>query len=171
MEQLQYPIGRFKLPDEINQTTLIKGIETIKELPSVLKEKVIHLSDDELNLSYRDGGWNVRQLIHHIADSHMNSFIRFKLALTEDAPTIKPYDEKGWAELSDSKGDISSSLFIIEGVHVRWGNLLSSIEQVDFNKVFIHPEIGRISLSMALLLYEWHGKHHLAHIDLAMNIK
>ncbi|MBM7661914.1 hypothetical protein JOC85_002721 [Bacillus mesophilus] len=171
MEQLQYPIGKFKLQDEIYENTIITAIKAITELPNELKKMVIHLSEHELSLSYREGGWNVRQLIHHIADSHMNSFIRFKLALTEEDPTIKPYDEKSWAELSDTQGGISSSLSIIEGVHERWGNLLSSLEQEDFNKAFIHPEIGRISLSTALFLYEWHGKHHLAHIDLAVNKK
>ncbi|WP_456279134.1 YfiT family bacillithiol transferase [Bacillus sp. AK128] len=171
MEQLKYPIGRFQVPSDINEQVISTGIESIKQLPIVLNEKVVNLTDEQLDLTYREEGWSIRQLVHHIADSHMNSLIRFKLALTEDAPTIKPYDEVQWALLPDSHIAIHSSLRIIEGVHERWTTLLQSLKHDDYSRVFIHPELGQVPLSTALFLYVWHGNHHLAHIDLAIQPK
>jgi hypothetical protein len=122
------------------------------------------LSDAQIDTPYREGGWTVRQLVHHIFDSHANSYIRFKLALTEDWPTIKPYDEAAWARLADSRGPIDGSLTLIDGLHGRWVALLESMAEEDFQKGFVHPERGRQKLGTTLALYDWHSRHHTAHI-------
>jgi hypothetical protein len=122
------------------------------------------LSDAQLDTPYREGGWTVRQVVHHIADSHANSYVRFKLALTEDWPTIKPYDEAAWARLADSRLPIDSSLVFVESLHARWVALLSSLSETDFERGYNHPESGRKTLSLALAHYDWHSRHHTAHI-------
>jgi uncharacterized damage-inducible protein DinB len=161
---LSYPIGKF-------DKTLIDGlrrpanIQTITELPARMREAVNGLNEEQIDTPYRPGGWTVRQTVHHVADSHMNSLIRFKLALTEDEiPTIRPYYEDRWAELADSKLPIDVSLNLIDGIHQRWTSLLSSMSDEDFNKKFNHPETGEWTLDGALALYAWHSKHHTAHI-------
>ena len=164
LEVLRYAIGRFtsaasNLPDL--RTT---QIETLRLLPERLRAAVNGLSDDQLDTAYREGGWTVRQVVHHVADSHANAYIRFKLALTEDWPVIKPYREAAWAKLADSRLPIEVSLGLITGVHVRWVALLESLTEEDFQKGFAHPEMGRVSLIRALALYEWHSLHHTAHI-------
>lgn len=138
---------------------------TITELPETLAQAVEDLSDDQLDTPYRPGGWTVRQTVHHVADSHANSLIRFKLALTEDEPpTIRPYYEDRWAELGDNKLPIGVSLNMLESIHTRWVALLDSMSEDDFGKTFIHPETGPWTLEGALALYAWHSKHHTAHI-------
>ena len=160
----RYPIGRFKPAASSDAATRNEHIHTVSLLPAQLRAAVSGLSDAQLDTPYREGGWTVRQLIHHVADSHANSFIRFKLALTEDWPTIKPYDEAAWARLADSTLPIDPSLAIIEALHERWVGLLESMTDDDFKKGFIHPENGRQDLAKALAIYEWHGRHHTAHI-------
>lgn len=166
LEQLKYPIGRCALPAEITEAVRAEWIAEIAALPGLLREAVRGLSREQLDTPYRDGGWTVRQVVHHLPDSHMNSFIRFKLALTEEKPTIKPYDEARWAELPDSQGaPVEPSLTLLEGLHARWIKLLEGISETDYARVFVHPESGReIRLDQNLGIYAWHGKHHLAHI-------
>ncbi len=164
LDNLRYPVGRFT-PAENTANTRAENIRMIGLLPKRLSAAVAGLSDAQLNTPYREGGWTVRQVVHHLADSHANSVIRFKLALTEDWPTIKPYDEKAWAELPDSKSlAIDSSLRFIAAMHERWAGLLESMTEADFERGFEHPERGRQNLATALAIYAWHGRHHTAHI-------
>ena len=159
---LRFPIGKF---DIANFPSRSENVETIAELPLKVGTAVDGLSDEQFDTPYRPDGWTLRQTVHHIADSHMNSIIRFKLALTEDeAPTIRPYYEDRWAELADSKLPIDISLSIIDGVHARWAELLRNMSDADFAKEFVHPETGNWTLERALALYAWHSKHHMAHI-------
>jgi len=165
MEDLSYPIGKFKPEAELTESRRIQLIDEISSAPAALREAVNGLSKDNLNVPYRPGGWTVRQVVHHLPDSHMNSYLRFRLALTEDEPTIKPYEQKLWAELPDSKSaDIEMSLKLFEGLHQRWVFLLRSMKPEDFQRKFVHPESGIITLERTLQLYAWHGKHHVAHI-------
>jgi len=170
LEKLKFPIGRFTKPDHITETLILEWIEEIELLPSRLKTLTEKLTVKELAWRYRPGGWTIRQVVHHLADSHMNSLVRFKLALTEDNPIIKPYLEDRWADLSDSTGvNIQESLKILEGIHARWAHLLKSMNKDDFKKTFIHPERGRqIPLGENLSLYAWHSNHHLAHVRQAL---
>lgn len=161
-QDLKYPIGKFDLN---NYRDRAANLRTIAGLPANVKEAVSGLTEDQIETEYRPGGWTVRQTVHHIADSHINSQIRFKLALTEDdAPTIRPYYEDRWAELGDSKLPVDVSLTLIEAVHTRWSALLASMTDADFAKKFVHPETGEWTLEAALALYAWHSKHHTAHI-------
>ncbi len=165
MNDPRYPIGKYQGPESITAETRKGWIDDIASMPALLNAAVSGLEGDQLEAPYRDGGWTIRQTVHHLADSHMNSFIRFKLALTEDNPTIKPYEEKLWAELPDSKGDIGVSLALIESMHTRWVWLLQSMSEADYKKTFVHPQSGKPStLERNLGLYAWHGKHHTAHI-------
>ncbi|HBE83787.1 MAG: putative metal-dependent hydrolase [Blastocatellia bacterium] len=163
MEQdLRYPIGKFELAAYGSRP---ENINTIANLPANITTAVDGLSVEQLNTAYRDGGWTLRQTVHHIADSHINSFCRFKLALTEDAPpTIRPYYEERWAELADSQMPIDDSLEIIRGVHSRWVELLRNMSDADYEREFIHPETGNWKLDHVLGLYAWHSRHHTAHI-------
>ena len=158
----RFPIGKF---DASGFTSREGNINTIAELPLRLASAVDGLSNEQLDTPYREGGWTLRQTVHHIADSHINSLCRFKLALTEDEPpTIRPYYEDRWAELADSRMPVDGSLRIIEGVHSRWTSLLESMTDQDFGREFIHPETGTWTLERVLALYAWHSKHHTAHI-------
>jgi hypothetical protein len=170
LEKLKFPIGKFAKPDFISQNDLINWINAIEIFPDNLLKLTQNLSIEKLNWIYRPDGWTVKQVIHHCADSHMNSFIRFKLALTEDLPTIKPYEEAKWAELIDGKSDnIYSSLQIIQGVHTRWVLLLKSFKEEDFNRQLVHPANNKIYfLNEMIGLYAWHCNHHLAHIEQAL---
>jgi uncharacterized damage-inducible protein DinB len=162
---LRYPIGTFAWsgPNTPEQRTLF--INEIAAAPAALRNAVRGLSTDQLETPYRPGGWTVRQVVHHVPESHMNSYIRFKLALTEDTPTIKPYDEAKWAELGDVHNvAIDVSLKLLESLHDRWVPLLKSLSAEDFLKTFNHPEIGPVSLDKNVALYAWHGAHHIAHI-------
>jgi hypothetical protein len=166
IEQLKYPIGRFEKPATITKDIFKKWIADISTFPKRLTEEVAHLTDEQLDTPYRPEGWTIRQVIHHCADSHMNSLMRLKLALTEEEPTIKPYHEAGWAELADSKNmSITSSLKMIEGIHERWVILLNNLTEEELGKIFIHPAQGRkFRLDENTGLYAWHCNHHLAHI-------
>jgi uncharacterized damage-inducible protein DinB len=160
----RYPIGKFERPEIITPEDRLNAIATLAELPEDLRNAVEGLSSGQLNTPYREGGWTVRQLVHHIADSHMNAFIRVRLALTEDWPTIKPYDEAAWAKLHDSVAPIEWSLELIESLHARWVMLLQSFTEEQWKRGFRHPESGDTTLDVATLNYAWHSRHHVAHI-------
>jgi uncharacterized damage-inducible protein DinB len=160
----RYPIGRFTPPEGSAAALRPAQIEALRLLPNQLRAAVSGLSEAQLDAAYREGGWTVRQVVHHVADSHANAFIRFKLALTEDWPTIKPYDEAAWARLADSNLPIDGSLAFIDALHQRWVALLESMTEDDLQKGYDHPENGRQNLARALAIYEWHGRHHIAHI-------
>ncbi len=163
-DDLRYPVGHFHPPAATMPGIRAAQIETLRLLPERLRAAVNGLSDAQLDTPYRDGGWTVRQVVHHLADSHANSVIRFKLALTEDWPTVKPYDEAAWARLPDSLLPIDGSLVFIGALHARWVALLESLPDEDFQRGFNHPELGRQNLATSLALYEWHSRHHTAHI-------
>jgi len=163
-EDLRYPIGKFRPQAENTPAARAAHIETLHQLPEQLRNAVAGLSDAQLDTPYRDGGWTVRQVVHHFADSHANSYVRFKLALTEDWPTIKPYDEAAWARLPDSRQGIEPSLVFITGLHQRLVALLESMSEEDFQRGFNHPERGRMTLATNLAIYDWHSRHHTAHI-------
>jgi len=165
LEKLKYPIGRYQVERNIDKTAIKNWINEIEMLPQKLSEAVKGLSEKQLQTPYRPEGWTVQQVVHHIADSHMNSYIRFKLALTEDKPIIKPYDEKLWAELPDSKlFDSNVSLTLIDSLHKRWTTLLKQLNNKELDKEFLHPESGMKKLNETICHYAWHGNHHLAHI-------
>ena len=166
LEQLKYPIGKFVKPSTIDQSTIQSWIEEIEHLPHQIRKAVEDLSEEQLNTPYRPEGWTIRQVIHHLPDSHMNSYVRFRWALTEDSPTIKAYHEDRWAELDDAKhADINISLILLEAIHIRWCMLLRSLTPEQLKKHFIHPESGaKVYLDENIGSYAWHGKHHLAHI-------
>ena len=170
LEELKYPIGKYNHEGEINQTQINEWISTLEALPKNLRSKVENLSYDCLNWSYRPKGWMIKQLVHHLADSHMNSLIRFKLVMTEDDVTIKPYNQDAWSSLPDGNSDeIQSSINILDGVHQRVVILLNDTNQDDWNRTFVHPEYDhKLTLGWMIGLYAWHCKHHLAHIDQAI---
>ncbi len=162
---LRYPIGKFHWEGESNAETRRRFIEQIEEAPARLRDAVEGLSAAQWETPYRPGGWTVRQVVHHLPDSHLNAYTRFKLALTEEEPTIKPYDEARWAELADSRDTPPEiSLALLDSLHRRWVPLLRSLQRADFARRFRHPELGVVSLDMNLALYAWHGRHHVAHI-------
>ena len=166
LEKLRYPIGRFEPPSAIDQEQIEKWISDIEALPAGLRRTVKRLTDTQLDTPYRPGGWTIRQVIHHLPDSHINSFIRFKWALTEDRPEIKTYFEDRWAELPDySVTPVSVSMDLLEALHQRWVALLRSLTQQDFDREFIHPESGPGNVAETIGAYAWHGRHHLAHIQ------
>jgi hypothetical protein len=160
----RYPIGRFRAPALNGPETRAAHIQTIRLLPERVQAAVKGLNDAQLDTPYREGGWTVRQLVHHVADSHTMAYTRFKLGLTEDWPTIKPYDEAAWAELADSKLPIDDSIAMLDALHDRWVALLESMSEEDFAKGYVHPENGRQDLAKALAIYDWHSRHHVAHI-------
>jgi hypothetical protein len=164
LDALRYPIGRFARPASNDAATRAAHIQTLRHLPQQLRAAVNGLSDAQLDTPYREGGWTVRQVVHHFADSHVNSFIRFKLALTEDSPAIKAYDEVAWANLADSKIPVETSLVLIGALHDRWASLLESMSEEDFARAYVHPKSGRQDLALALAIYAWHCDHHTAHI-------
>ena len=161
---LRFPIGNFDKNIEITAEMRRAFIKTIADLPKVLAQAVANLSDEQIDTPYRPGGWTVRQTVHHVGDSHLNSMCRFKLALTEDMPTIRPYAEDLWAELSDSKLPVNVSLKMLEAIHQRWSTLLDSMTDEDFQRKLIHPASGEFTLEQMLALYDWHSRHHTAHI-------
>lgn len=162
---LRFPVGRFSPPASATPDLRATQMDTLRQLPSHLRDAVVGLSDAQLDTPYREGGWTLRQVVHHVADSHMNAYVRFKLAVTEDWPTIKAYDEAAWAELADGRTlPVDVSLRLIEGLHARWVALLASMQEADFEKGYVHPVLGRQSLAQALALYAWHSRHHTAHV-------
>jgi hypothetical protein len=164
MSDLSYPIGKFHF-SSLNEDQKQEAIESIAATPVNLRAAVNGLTETQLDTPYRPAGWTVRQLTHHIPDSHLNAYVRFKLALTEDEPTIKPYEQQLWAELPDTKETpIEISLTMLDALHERWVNLLRSLNASDWQRTFRHPELGIVSLEKNLALYAWHGRHHVTHI-------
>lgn len=161
---LRYPIGPEPAFEPIAAATRAQHVDVIAQLPQSIRAAVKGLSDAQLDTPYRPGGWTVRQVVHHLADSHMHAFMRLKWALTEDAPTIKPYDEAPWAELADSAIGVDVSLGILDGIHARWVTLYRAMDAAQFAREFQHPERGRLTLDHHLHIYAWHSRHHVAHV-------
>jgi hypothetical protein len=168
LDEVRYPVGKFSPPAASTTAgrveSRVASIRTLQQLPVRLRAAVKGLHDAQLDTPYRDGGWTVRQVVHHFADSHANSYVRFKLALTEDWPTIKAYDEAAWARLPDSHMPLEPSLEFLSGIHARLVLLLQSMTEADFERGFVHPERGRVTLATNLAIYDWHSRHHVAHI-------
>ncbi len=165
MSELRYPIGKFNYEGELTQDARRRAMDDIEAAPARLRAAAEGLSPEQLDTPYRPGGWTVRQVVHHLADSHLNAYTRFKLALTEEEPTVKPYDETRWAELSDARtAPVEISFALLESLHRRWVLLLRSLAPADFARRFRHPELGVVSLDKNLALYAWHARHHVAHI-------
>ncbi len=166
LEELKYPIGKFSRTAESTPELRAASMETLRQLPRALRKALEGLNEQQLDTPYREGGWTVRQTVHHLADSHMNSYVRFKLALTEDWPAITAYDEAAWAELPDSvQLPVEVSLTLIDALHARWVALLESMSEEQFlQRGYVHPKSGRQSLALALGIYDWHSRHHTAHI-------
>lgn len=164
MEDLRYPIGRFTRPASLSEQQRQQAIDAIASTPANLRTAVRGLSDAQLATPYRPEGWTLKQLVHHIPDSHLNAYVRFKLALTEDTPTIKPYDEEKWALLHDTQETpVATSLTMLEALHDRWVRLMRGMSAADFHRPLIHPENGKMTLELMLAMYAWHGAHHVAH--------
>lgn len=169
MEELKYPIGKFMSPENVTNEMRQAWIETIAALPQRLAAALEGITEAELDTPYRPEGWTVRQVVHHLADSHINAYCRIHLALTEDAPNIKPYNEGDWAKLPDSKLPIEHSLDILRGIHFRWVHLLRNMSEADFQRTYVHPQYGRVySMDTMSALYAWHGEHHLGHVKLVV---
>lgn len=165
MTDLQYPIGKLQRKGTLSNYDRRELIQQIAKAPSHLRNAIDGLSPEQLNTPYRAGGWTVRQVVHHLSDSHMNAYVRMKLAVTESQPAIKPYNEKLWAELSDAKEcSVEPSITLLESLHERWVVFLKSLKPDDFQRTLIHPDHGVISVDFLLQLYGWHGQHHVAHI-------
>lgn len=160
----RYPVGRFSIPDEVTPEQRAAWIDAVARTPERFRAAVRGLRDEQLDTPYRDGGWTVRQLAHHVPDSHLNAYTRFKLGLTEDNPTIKTYDEARWAELADAREPIEVSLALLEAVHTRWDVVLRSLPDEAWARTIQHPEWGTVRLDALLGLYDWHGRHHTAHV-------
>jgi len=167
LEQLRYPVGRFERvtspPDRAARAALV---DIIEQTPALFRTLTTGRTDAQLDTPYRPGGWTVRQVVHHVADSHMNAFIRFRLALTEDKPTIKPYNETEWAKLPDMTLDPAISIQILDGLHQRWHAMLIAMTDADFAREAVHPDHGPRTIDWFLQLYAWHGRHHIGHIKL-----
>ncbi len=168
---LRFPIGNFEKPKDISDVNLSNFILSIEELPKNLRDSVDGLNDEQLDTPYRVDGWNLRQVVHHVGDSHINAYSRFRIALTEENPTIRPYREELWAELADKNMPVEVSLNLIEAVHARWTFLLRSMSADDFQRPLNHPESGTWKLDEMLALYDWHSRHHTAHIKNLKKIK
>ncbi len=165
MSDLRYPVGKFQYDGSMSQEQQQAFLNEIAQTPVKLRAAIKGLSDSQLDTPYRPDGWTVRQVVHHVPDSHLNSYVRFKLALTEDDPTIKPYAEDRWAELADTKATpIEVSLTLLDSLHDRWVRLLRSLTPEQWKRTFRHPEMGPMTLEKTLALYAWHGRHHVAHI-------
>ena len=162
---LRYPIGKFQFPQTVSTDDRARFIREIAEAPLNLRDAVKGLDESQLNTPYRPGGWTIRQVIHHVPDSHMNSYVRFRWALTEENPDIKAYHEDLWAELPDAKtAPVEVSLRLLESLHSRWVGLLRSLAEQDWQRTFKHPALGPVRLDQNAALYAWHGRHHTAHI-------
>lgn len=167
MEYLRFPMGTFDLPADTSADARVKWVVDVASLPQQIREATVGLSDEQLDTPYRDGGWTLRQVVHHVADSHMNAYVRFKLAATEDNPTIRPYEEHLWAELPEAKNEpIEMSLQLIETIHYRWVRHMKNMTaDSDWARTFFHPGSQKtLPLSIIVAMYSWHGRHHLAHI-------
>ncbi|MFF5383478.1 YfiT family bacillithiol transferase [Pedobacter suwonensis] len=166
LEQLKYPIGQFVMPDVFDQKQIDAWISDIEALPGQIKKAAENLTDEELDQTYRPGGWTLRQVVHHVPDSHINAYIRFKQAITEDVPVIRPYFEERWAETEEARsGDIKVSIELLTGLHQRWVAFLKTLKTEDYQRKYIHPAQNKeLTLANMLGMYAWHGKHHLAHL-------
>ncbi|TDX84035.1 YfiT family bacillithiol transferase [Epilithonimonas xixisoli] len=172
LEALKFPIGKFVKPEPITREIIDSAISEIQNFPNLVKAEIENLDEEDLKLRYRPEGWTISQVVHHCADSHINSYVRFKLALTENLPTIKPYEESLWAELPDSKLSPFVSLKLLESLHERWVFILKNLSDEDLKKEFIHPEQSeKISLKENILIYSWHCQHHLVHICQAKKLR
>ena len=164
-DELRYPVGPCEWPAEVSAEEKRRHIRDITEMPAKLRQAVAGLSPQHLDIPYREGGWTIRQIVHHIPDSHLNSYMRFKLALTEVEPTIRPYDEKLWAEMPDARtAPVEISLDLVDALHRRWALMLGSMADADFERALQHPEIGQLKLKSLLAGYGWHCRHHVAQI-------
>lgn len=162
----RYPIGKLELPSEVTAARRLQAIDEMATTPGKLRAAVKGLTESQLDTPYREGGWTVRQVVHHVPDSHLNAYVRLKLALTEERPTIKPYNETEWAKLADSKSTpIEISLTLLETVHNRWDRVWRAMKQEDFERKLVHPDVGERTVDWLVFVYEWHGKHHVAHIN------
>ena len=171
-DQLKYPVGKFVKPESVTKPMIDSAILDIQNFPGLVKTEIENLDKKDLQLKYRPNGWTISQVVHHCADSHINSYVRFKLALTEDLPTIKPYEESLWAELPDNNLSPLVSLKLLEALHERWVFILKNLSEDHLDKEFIHPEqADRISLKENILIYSWHCRHHLAHIKQAKELR
>lgn len=165
MSDPRYPIGKFTYDGAPSESQRNKFIDDIERTPAALRSAIKNLSSEQIETPYRDGGWTVRQVVHHVPESHMNSYMRFKLALTEDEPTVKPYMEDLWADTAEVRSTpLEVSLTMLESLHDRWVRLLRSLKPADWKRTFRHPEMGLMPLEKNLALYSWHGQHHVAHI-------
>jgi len=161
----RYPIGKFEMPLDRTPARRQQAIHEIASTPAKMRAAVKGLTEAQLDTPYREGGWTVRQVVHHVPDSHMNALVRLKLALTEDKPNIKPYNEAAWAELADSgKAPVEASQLMLDSIHARWDRLWRSLKTEEFARILVHPDYGERTVDWLLFLYEWHGKHHAAHI-------
>jgi hypothetical protein len=167
LESLRYPVGRFaRVQPPLDAASRQQHLNTLEQLPARLRALLTGASDAQLDTPYRPGGWTVRQVVHHVPDSHINAYVRMKFAVTEDAPTIKPYEEARWAELPEAKtGPVDMSLALLEGLHRRWIAFLRALSDAEFAKVYVHPELGRVTLDEGIALYAWHSRHHAAHVE------
>ena len=164
-DDLRYPVGKFRFPESVSDEARARFLDEIEETPSKLREAVSGLNPEQLATPYRPGGWTVAQVVHHVPDSHMNSYVRFKLAMTENEPVIKAYDEKLWAELPDAAGvSIEASLALLDALHARWNEFLRGLGPEELKRRFQHPELGPVSVENNIALYAWHGRHHVGHI-------
>ena len=162
---LRYPIGHPAQNPELTEAERTQSIAIIEACPAQMRQALSGLTQEQLDTPYRPGGWTLRQVAHHVPDSHMNAYVRFKLALTEDEPTIKPYDEARWAELHDTRTTpVEVSLVLLEALHRRWADLLHTLRPEDFRRTLRHPDKGRLTLDQMVDLYAWHGSHHVAHV-------
>jgi uncharacterized damage-inducible protein DinB len=164
MEDFRYPVGQFSYSGTLSESQIETAINDIKAAPAMLREMVKTLNDIQLDTPYRRGGWTVRQVVHHLADSHINAYVRLKLALTENKPMIRPYNEVQWAELPDASDAIEPSLNLLDTLHTRWVSLFRKLKVNDWHRRLIHPEMGEMSVDELLAHYAWHGRHHIAHI-------
>ena len=161
----RYPMGKFRRPAVLDEPARKSAMKDLAELPALLRSAVEGMNDAQLATPYREGGWTVRQVVHHIADSHMNAFVRVRKALTEENPVISVYEEKAWAELPDSQAaPVKWSLALLENLHARWVMMLQGLSEEQWKRTFVHPENGLMAVELATAMYAWHGKHHLAHV-------
>lgn len=165
MSDLRYPVGRFAALERSTPEQRRGWIDEIRRVPAELRRALEGLDESRLDTPYREGGWTIRQLVHHLANSHVNAYVRFRLALTEESPTIRPYDQESWARLPDaSGGPVELSASLLEALHGRWVLLLESLGPEDFSRPVLHPESGRMTVDLLLQTYAWHGRHHVAHV-------
>lgn len=169
---LQYPIGKFTPKADYSPSDILSNIAELERLPVTLETLALGLTPKQLDMPYREGGWTARQVIHHVADSHMNAYIRTKWALTEDSPTIKAYDEKAWATTPENKLDPSLSILLIKTLHTKWTALLRELQPEDFSRSFVHPETHKhVRLDRNIALYAWHGQHHCGHLKIVAGMR